>query len=249
VVDYRQFLPPWTTESFVLSYQWAVGTYLKGSNIRPFVDVGLNQSGSFTAGSVSDGPAHGVKYFVSVKAFNGAGLFSWITSDGNIHDFDAPMVRGAFVGITLNASACTNTTLSHNEVHADTYAFRYTHAAASMCVEWPRAFVDRESGIRHYEWAVEYTPPHAIEASATAFVQLPSHETSVLANLTLLSIPSGSDMVVVVRAVNRAGGVSDAQSSIVNLAFNPPIILNCTAVKNRAHRVICRILQSDRNRA
>jgi hypothetical protein len=221
-------------ESYVLSYHWAVSTYPRGSNIRPFVDVGLNQAGSFTASNAADGPAPGVKYFVSVKAFNGAGLFSSFTSDGIIHDFDAPMVTiDAFgessVYITLDASACSNTSLSHNEGHADTRAFRYTHAATWLCVEWPQAFVEWESGIHHYEWAVEYTPLHAIEANSTAFVQLPSHQTSVLADLTLLSIPSGSEMAVVVRAVNRAGGVSSARSSSVNLAFNPPTIPNCTA--------------------
>ncbi len=70
-------------ESGIKSYEWSIGTTPFGEQIQKFVNVGLK---SLAANSDLEGILmHNETYYVTVRAMNGAGLYSEVSSTGITH--------------------------------------------------------------------------------------------------------------------------------------------------------------------
>ncbi|MBI2933480.1 MAG: hypothetical protein HYY16_17690, partial [Planctomycetes bacterium] len=73
-------------ESGITDYEWAIGTTPGGTEIQPFTTVGLSTVAA--AGNLS--LAHGITYYVTVRATNGGGLTATAGSDGITVDLVPP---------------------------------------------------------------------------------------------------------------------------------------------------------------
>src|SRR5262245_13218250 len=115
----------------IAGYEWAIGTTSGGTEVQAFTDVSTATSAIRNGLTLSTGTT----YFVTVRAFNGLGEMSQVTSDGVLVDGTAPVAGtvndGASTGIDIEFQSST-TTLSAN---------------------W-NGFGDAQSGIAGYEWAI-----------------------------------------------------------------------------------------------
>lgn len=70
-------------ESGIVSYSWSIGTKPYGQEIQEYVSVGMQTHA--TNSSLQGLLLHNETYYVTVKAVNGAGLSSVVTSSGITH--------------------------------------------------------------------------------------------------------------------------------------------------------------------
>ena len=73
-------------ESGVVKYRWSIGTSPDGTDVLNFTDVGMIT----TAKTENLTLAHGVRYYITVEATNGAGMTSHGWSDGFLVDVSPP---------------------------------------------------------------------------------------------------------------------------------------------------------------
>lgn len=102
-------------ESEVVKYYYAIGTAPGITDVKDWTDNGLNT----TAESTGLNLTHGVTYYISVKALNGAGLYSNVTSsNGQMVDTTPPfpisvVYDGVVIGVDIKSTPST-TQLSAN---------------------------------------------------------------------------------------------------------------------------------------
>ena len=70
-------------QSGITKYEWSIGTTPYGQDIQPFTSIGLN---THATNSELEGQLyHNRTYYVTVRATNGAGLYTDVTSSGITH--------------------------------------------------------------------------------------------------------------------------------------------------------------------
>ncbi|MCE5315017.1 MAG: PQQ-binding-like beta-propeller repeat protein [Armatimonadota bacterium] len=84
------------TESGISYYEYCVGTAAGLADIRDWVNSGTTRERTITGMSL----AHGVVYYVNVRAYNHAGLMSEGHSNGIAPDLTAPAIESIAVGAT-----------------------------------------------------------------------------------------------------------------------------------------------------
>ncbi|MBI3183425.1 MAG: hypothetical protein HYZ28_14905, partial [Myxococcales bacterium] len=161
-------------ESGTVKYEWAIGTSAGGTEVQGFVDVALSTSVSATGLTLTSG----AKYYVTVRATNGAGLTTVVTSDGVTPDFSGPA-----------GGAVRDGTAADVDVQS---------SASTIDANWD-PFGDAESGIAKYEWAIgTFTGGSDIQG----FVDV---GLSTSASATGLPLVAGATYFVSVRGTNGAG--------------------------------------------
>ncbi len=131
----------WTAsdaESGVAEYQYAVGTTSGGTQLVGWTSAGVLTEVTRTGLSLTDGTA----YYVSVKARNGAGLWSSVgSSDGIIVDTTPPSIPvvsdgGAFTSSTTSLSASWTSSDPHTGIAAHRYRITRDSPSGPAVVDW-----------------------------------------------------------------------------------------------------------------
>ncbi len=191
-IDYSssltQLTANWTastdTESGIARYWYAIGTTAGGADIVGWTDNSTNTSVTKTGLSLTGGQA----YYFSVKAENGAGLQSNVTtSDGQTIDATAP---STIASVNDGTGADVDTTTSQTQLSAN----------------WT-ASTDAESGIVKYSYAVGTT------AGGTDIVSWTDNATATTVTKSGLSLSVGSTYYFTVKAENGAGMESTPANS------------------------------------
>jgi probable HAF family extracellular repeat protein len=170
-------------QSGITGYVWAIGTSSSGTDIQPFTSVGSQTSATATGLTLTQA----AKYFVTVKAQDGAGLFS------------APK---SSAGIIVDSLPPTGGTV-RDGTGAD---IAFQSSATTISANWS-GFTDPVSGIAGYAWAIGTSPGGADVQPFTA-VGLVTQMTA-----TGLSLVQGKTYFVTVQATSRAGLTNAGVSS------------------------------------
>ena len=178
---------------------WAIGTAPGSSDIQEFQQNGLTT----TAANIALNLTPGSKYFVSVRCTSRSGLSSTATSDGVTPD-DTPPRAGMVWDL------CTNNCTSADDVN-------FTAINTALSVRWS-AFQDDESGIDSYSWNYANCESSAL-LRPTSFEVQGSLQDSRSGHLLTTAVR----YCVHVRAVNRAGLSSTAQSDGVYVDITAPL--------------------------
>ena len=177
-------------ESGLVRYEWAIGTSAGGTNVQVFTDVGT----ATTASNTSLPLASGGIYYVTVRATNGAGLTTVVSSDGVKVDATPPSVGTVNDGAGPDIDTQLSTT--------------------ALSANWS-GFFDADSGVSGYEWAI------GTVAGGTDVLPFTSVGTATSATRTGLSLLLGPTYYVTVRATNGAGLAGSATSDGVGLEVPP----------------------------
>ena len=192
-------------ESGVHSVRAAVGTYPGGENIHPFVDVGTlvtrisDDSKTTWVAFVNVNVTSLVRYYVTIKVRNNAGLFKTISSDGILLDTTGPTVLPSYIrdghhGIDKKFSSGFDVYPAH----------------------WENAFADAESGIAEYFVGLG-TSPGSDDTSA-----FQSNGLSPRALISSTALESGVTYYVTVIACNGVRMCVNSSSNGAMVDFIPP---------------------------
>jgi hypothetical protein len=122
-------------------YEWAIGSGEQpGQQVMRFTDVGLETTGVCTADKCSV-LTDAITYFVTIRAWNAAGQYTEVVSDGVLVDSQAPYGGAVW--------------LNDNALDAG-----YQSSLSSFIVRWS-GFVDDVSGIASYSVGVGTAPGEA----------------------------------------------------------------------------------------
>jgi NAD(P)-dependent dehydrogenase (short-subunit alcohol dehydrogenase family) len=191
-------------ESGVVEYEWAVGRGVQPKQqVQSFVSVGTDTQGSCTGGGCQILET-GVVYVVTVRAWNGARLYTDIQSHGVYIDAIPPRAGSVFDGVVEGIDAVIVEGVDA-EWHAST---------ASLPASWS-GFEDTHSGIAWYEMGIGSS---SCATDVHAFVNVGSGTSGRVSGLTLTS---GVRYFVVVRAVDMAGNLVDACTDGVVIDSSP----------------------------
>ena len=176
---------PYDVESGISSVVWCAGTKVDSCDIISWAHVDPEETvvrHDFSSPLVS-----GTVVVIKVMAVNGAGMTSTAVSKALLIDSTPPAVGIVIVG-------------SSPEI-------KYFKKDEPLIADWS-GFIDRESSISHFKWAV----CHAISKDdcVTPYVNV-GLQTAV--ENTVLDIKPGVSHVLVVRAYNKVGLFSDAVSN------------------------------------
>ncbi len=178
-------------DSVVVSYDWGIGTTPGATDVRAFTPMGLATSGGVSSLSLSGGTL----YYSTVRAWNPSGLSTTSTSDGVMVDTTPPVAGYVNDG--------TGTDLG------------YQASTTSLSANWD-SFVDPESGIVDYEWAIGTTPG---AQDVQAFLSMGIVTTGTNGSLTLTP---GATYYSTIRATNGVGQTAIATSDGVGIDTTPP---------------------------
>ncbi|HEX3044916.1 MAG TPA: S8 family serine peptidase [Bacillota bacterium] len=173
-------------ESGVNKYFYAIGTAPGLTDVKGWTDNGLKT----TAGRTDLNLTHGVTYYFSVKAVNGAGVFSEITSsNGQMVDATPPLpVSVVNDGSTIGVDIDTTT------------------SSAQLSANWA-ATMDTESYVIAYFYAIGTAP------GLNDVVDWTNNGLNTKFTKTGLSLAGGQTYYVSVKAMNVMGGMSTVTSS------------------------------------
>lgn len=175
--------------SKIAGYEWAIGTTSGGTEVQPFVGVGLATNANHSGLALGSG----TRYYVSVRATNGAGLQSGATSDGVVVDLTGPAVGtirdGAAAGVDIDTQA----------------------SKKQIAANWAQV-TDAESGISKLEWAIGTAP--GLE-NVRAYKSIA--KTAISATQGSLTLISGTIYYVTVRATNGVGMLTVQSSNGVRV--------------------------------
>ena len=178
-------------ETGITGYEWAIGTTAGGTNILGYTSVGTATSASANFSLTS-----GTKYYVTVRASNGAGLQATATADGVTPDTSQPGINGS----------------PRDGLAAD---ITYQTSTTTISANWDGCFADPQSGIAGYEWAIYISGGANIQPYTSV-------GTATSATNSSLSLTSGTTYIVNVRATNGAGLTRLAGSDGVTVDATPP---------------------------
>ena len=172
-------------ESGISSVEWCAGSRSETCDIVPWTDV--ETSTTRIKHSLSHPLASGAMVFIRIKVANGAGMISTAISKPLLIDNTKPTKGAVIVGNTLGTE--------------------YLRKDEPVTADWS-GFSDKESGLSHFEWAVCHSGSE--KECITPFVDV-----GLKRNLrnSALDIKPGVSYVVVVRAHNKVGLFSEAESN------------------------------------
>ena len=189
-------------ESGIRSQLLGVGTYPGGDNIRPFKEVSPEitiEDVMFYAKFHNITISEKIRYHVTVKVINGAGLKKTIFSDGILIDKTPPTVAALYIKDGKDRR--------DNEYSSDRFSFS---------ANWKQAFSDTESGLAEYRVGLGTRPGLA---DIKAFTKVGS-QTNV--TLTGILLESGQRYFVTVVGCNRVGMCVNGSSNGAIIDFVPP---------------------------
>ena len=176
---------PYDTESGISSIEWCAGTKNNSCNIVSLTPV--DPKDTSVKHYISESLASGTNVFVTLAVTNGAGLTSLVVTKALLIDTTPPSVGNVTVG--------------------DTPGTIYFKKGDLITAKW-RGFVDGESLLSHFEWAIcetsvkyECLSPYVNIGVRTA------------TNIDALGIKYGISYVVIVRAFNKVGLFTEATSN------------------------------------
>jgi len=177
-------------QSGVVRYEWAIGTTSGGTDVQAFTSAGTSTSATSSSLALSTGAT----YYVTVRAFSGAGLAVTASSDGVKVDATPPAAGVVNDGPDADVDSQVSLT--------------------AISANWT-GFADAESGFLRYEWAIGTT---AGGEDVQAFTSV---DAAVSATSSALSLAVGTTYYVTVRAINAAGLAVTATSDGVAPAAPP----------------------------
>lgn len=187
-------------DSDIESYSWAIGSRPPpSSDIQSFIDVGPHQTGRTTSLSLTPYKT----YYVSVRAYNKAGLYTTRYSDGVKVD-DSPPIAG----VVQDGQGAVDT--------------EWLTDAKGIGAKW-NGFHDPHSAIDYYRWAVGTNP------KGTQLMDYTSVETT-MAFCSECVFTSGSRYYVTVEAVNGAGLRTTVSSNGFAVDLTPPEVLPISGI-------------------
>jgi hypothetical protein len=181
-------------ESGIAGYEWAIGTTSGGTDIQGFTSVGITGT---SATNSSLALTDGTTYYVTVRATNGVGLSTDVTSDGVFVDSTAPIAGTVNDGVAADID--------------------YQASTDTINANWS-GFSDPESGISGYEWAIG-TTSGGTEVQGFTSVGI----TGTSATNSALTLANGTTYYVTVRATNGVGLSTDVTSDGVTVDNTPPV--------------------------
>ena len=176
---------PTDVESGISSIEWCASGRPEACDVIMWTAV--ESSDTSVEHSLSTSLSSGTVVFIKLRVTNGAGMVSTTISKPLLIDSTAPTVGVVIVGNTLET--------------------KYLRKDESVIADWS-GFVDRESGLSHFEWAVCHAG--ATDECVTPFVNVGL--TATMEN-SALDIRPGVSYVLVVRAHNKIGLFSEAVSN------------------------------------
>ena len=192
-------------DTHIGSYSWAIGSQSRSStDIQKFVDVGPQQSGR--AAHLSLTPYK--TYYISVRAYNRAGLYTTRYSEGLVVDNSPPVA-----GVVQDGQGA---------VDVD-----WLTVTKGIGAKW-NGFRDPQSAINYYRWAVG-TQPRGSQVTDYTKVEITE------ARCSSCVFTSGSRYFVTVEAVNGAGMKIIASSNGFKIDMTPPELLSVTHVSWRGN--------------
>ena len=163
-------------ESEVWYYKWAIGTTKCGTQLQPFINIGLTTRANTSRSNLQFRP--GVPYYVTVMARNRADLVSRACSTPVLFDYTPPRVG------TIRVTSHTGTEKM------------YFRSDEDVTLSWSD-FDDPESGIEKYEISVM--------ASNTSVVNTTRSGEQTEFEISLAMLSARRKYTVVVTAINYAG--------------------------------------------
>ncbi|XP_061181031.1 uncharacterized protein LOC133189645 [Saccostrea echinata] len=177
----------------IQDYQLGIGTTIGGNDVVAFHSVGV----------VNHAVLHGLylqsghTYYATVKAMDYAGRVTTVTSDPVVVDTSTPQKSDAAITITGRHF------VSNSEIEA--------------C--WKKVFVDPESTIDHYMWAIGSEPGYDDVMDFTR----EESECGENSPLNPLDLKEGHAYYITVKAINKAGLMSSATSWAYSVDLSPPV--------------------------
>ena len=166
----------------------------------------IEQNTTFWAANVSLSPGH--HYYFTITAYNAAGLYRTLTSDGFVVDVDRPVA-----GVVYNTMRYTN-----DDVQSATDTFE---------LSW-RGFLDHDSGIKAYYIAIYEDSFDQDIIKDFINVNL---QTSI--KITNLNLEHSKKYYAAVKAIDAVGHVSDIVASKSKLVdTTAPSAYNCSSIDN-----------------
>ena len=190
-------------ESEISSQLVGVGTYPGGTDIHAFKELGFLSQTTMDGVSYVQFPnitiLEKVRYHVTIKITNGAGLKKTITSDGILIDITPPLVAPLYI--------------KDGEGGKDK---NFTSDRFTFSAHWKQAFADAESGLAEYRVGLG-TRPGLANIIAFKTVGLQTNVT-----LTGLLLESGQRYFLTVVGCNGVGMCVNASSNGAIVDFVPP---------------------------
>ncbi|XP_053400999.1 uncharacterized protein LOC128557566 [Mercenaria mercenaria] len=182
-----------THVSGITHYKVALGTTAGGVDVTSFIDVGLTNHKTFHNLKLQNGHT----YFATVIGYDFTGQHSRSTSEGIKVDTTPPAISQA--SITLQS--------------------RYISDTQFVDACWRDVFLDLESGMSHYSWAVG---THAGYDDIFLFHDTNEECANTQQNMPL-SLREGHAYFVTVKAHNKAGLYTAASSWAFVVDVTPPV--------------------------
>ncbi|KAL4221421.1 hypothetical protein ACF0H5_019679 [Mactra antiquata] len=177
----------------------SVGTCAKCNNVRGLTPVGLKQNIVLTNLHLVEG----VRYYITITAYNAAGMYSSASSDGVLVDTTSPIPGHVIDGIQGTD-------------------IQYQSSRRVIGCKW-YGFYDPQSTISHYVWRLGTTrggddilPSHNVHKALHGLV--PDYEL-----LTGHLLPHKRMISCTVRTYNKAGMYIEASSNGLIIDVTPPI--------------------------
>ena len=173
-------------ESGLKTFSWAIGTTPDSADVSNFTEVAK----STTDVSIQNVPfSLGRTYFLLLLAVNHAGMSTRTSSNGVVIDRTPPSV-----GI-VTAHHVFPKTYDRNK----NYVF-----GASFVVSWT-GFLDPESGVEQYSWAVGTNPQDIKQRPDSSYAAITDEDSAGGAVIENQTLSSNTTYYVCVRATNGAG--------------------------------------------
>ena len=191
-------------ESGINSQSLGIGTYSGGDNLKAFEDVTffsqtIEKSEMFYVKFYNVTILPKVRYHVTVRIINGAGLRKTITSDGILVDITPPTVASYYI--------------KDGESGKDR---NFTSERFTFTAHWEHAFADAESGVVEYRAGLG-TKPGVADVKA---LHVLGSQTNVTVSGLLLE--SGQVYYMTVVGCNGVGMCVNASSNGMTVDFVPP---------------------------
>ncbi|KAK3103765.1 hypothetical protein FSP39_021725 [Pinctada imbricata] len=235
-------------ESGIDFYEWSIGSEPGHDDILTFTKV-TDECASNNINNPLD-LQEGHAYYISVKAYNNAGLMSLATSWAYVVDTSPPIAGHVYDELNLTevhfgagltyyttvkacntADMCTSVTSDGVIMDNSPPTMGVVQdGTASNDIEYQSiqtyigakwyGFVDPQSGMYKYQWRVGTTP-----GGDDLMAPVDIHLTQVAAKPNLnISLPEGNRIYITVRGFNKAGLYTDATSDGFTIDISAPVI-------------------------